>query len=644
MRWLAGLVVVLGGLLNMGIFLRLGGEFLVHATGLNPAYLKAAMLGLLAIAIFYTVVGGMVAVVVTNYLQFLVLGVGMLTISTLVLWQTPWTRLTKEITLAYHAGVAYRQNEDGAEKSAQDRVAIAAKSDGPEAADALRDEPATTERRGFAARRQETGRAVRPCRHGRHRAASADDGKSGQPCGTTRGRPGLAPLAGPVHVYRGGDLADGGFPRAKRQGRRHQQTNLPTQHVPSHQFLSCCRRCGRSARTCSSARPAGCPRASAPATATPEYLARLLPTGIIGVVIAGMLAAEMSTDSSYILTWATVIYNDLIMPCFRRPLTEKAKLSIIRTLIVMIGVFLVFYGLVYELPGTAFDYLAVTGTICVASMFALLMGSVYMPWTNWVGASAAIVLGAAGPLSFVVVNAVVDAPHRIAPQTAGLSAYASGFWRPDLRLAAGQLFSAKTRRSPTNWLRREEGKTDVRRLAVVLDRRSCRHGPLVGDHVVSRRLHRPLGTAGDVSQFERVGRRRDCRGLETRRVIPSLGVGHFLEKREEPKMKKVKAGVIGCGKFALGQSLPNCVAAENIELHHCSSIDEQGRKNAEKFSPKKISADYRDLLGDPEVDMAMISRSARMAQVLSRRSRQGRQTRFLRKADDDDDGGGLRCH
>ena len=98
------------------------------------------------------------------------------------------------------------------------------------------------------------------------------------------------------------------------------------------------------------------------------------------------------TDSSYILTWATVIYNDLIMPCFRRPLTEKAKLSIIRTLIVMIGVFLVFYGLVYELPGTAFDYLAVTGTICVASMFALLMGSVYMPWTNWVGASAAIVL------------------------------------------------------------------------------------------------------------------------------------------------------------------------------------------------------------------------------------------------------------
>src|ERR1043166_8345586 len=33
-RWLAGLFVVMGGLLNMGIFLRLGGEFLVNVTGM----------------------------------------------------------------------------------------------------------------------------------------------------------------------------------------------------------------------------------------------------------------------------------------------------------------------------------------------------------------------------------------------------------------------------------------------------------------------------------------------------------------------------------------------------------------------------------------------------------------------------------
>ena len=72
-------------------------------------------------------------------------------------------------------------------------------------------------------------------------------------------------------------------------------------------------------------------------------------------------------------------------------------------------------------------------------------------------------------------------------------------------------------------------------------------------------------------------------------------------------MKSVKAGIIGCGKFALAQHLPNCVAAENIELFHCSSCDEPGRKNAEQFTPKKITADYRDVLEDPEVDMVIIA-------------------------------------
>ena len=46
-------------------------------------------------------------------------------------------------------------------------------------------------------------------------------------------------------------------------------------------------------------------------SAMPAYLNTLLPVGIIGILIAAMLAAEMSTDSGYLLTWATVIYNDL---------------------------------------------------------------------------------------------------------------------------------------------------------------------------------------------------------------------------------------------------------------------------------------------------------------------------------------------
>lgn len=72
-------------------------------------------------------------------------------------------------------------------------------------------------------------------------------------------------------------------------------------------------------------------------------------------------------------------------------------------------------------------------------------------------------------------------------------------------------------------------------------------------------------------------------------------------------MDKVRAGLIGCGKFATAQHLPNCEAAENIELWHCSSRSEAGRKAAEQFGAKKTTADYRDVLNDPEVDMVILS-------------------------------------
>ena len=39
-RWASGVVIVLGGHLNMGVFLRTGGEFLVFVAGLNPDYLE----------------------------------------------------------------------------------------------------------------------------------------------------------------------------------------------------------------------------------------------------------------------------------------------------------------------------------------------------------------------------------------------------------------------------------------------------------------------------------------------------------------------------------------------------------------------------------------------------------------------------
>jgi len=136
--------------------------------------------------------------------------------------------------------------------------------------------------------------------------------------------------------------------------------------------------------------------------AMPTFLATLLPTGLIGLVIASMLAAEMSTDSSYLLTWSSILYNDIIVPLRKRPFSERQGLYVNRVIVVAIGVFLLFYGLWYQLPGRVWDYLSITGNIYLSSISVLVVACCYWNRANRTGAMAAIVGGAVAPIFFLI--------------------------------------------------------------------------------------------------------------------------------------------------------------------------------------------------------------------------------------------------
>ncbi len=120
--------------------------------------------------------------------------------------------------------------------------------------------------------------------------------------------------------------------------------------------------------------------------AMPRYLSMAVPVGLMGILVAAMLAADMSTDSAYMLTWGGIIYNDLLAP-IRRGWTERRSLVVSRSIVALIGVFLLFYGLWYPLRGDLWTYLGVTGTIYLSSMSTLLVACCYWkPANNWVPA------------------------------------------------------------------------------------------------------------------------------------------------------------------------------------------------------------------------------------------------------------------
>ena len=165
----------------------------------------------------------------------------------------------------------------------------------------------------------------------------------------------------------------------------------------------------------------------APITAMPRFLAAALPTGLIGIVVAAMLAADMSTDSSYLLGWASVIYNDILAVFHKGTWSEKKAVLINKLLVAAIGLFLLFYGLWYPLKSDLWVYMTLTAAIYSVSVSTLLIAACYWKKANTWGAYAAIVVGSAIPILFLVLQqipATAEFAKAIGPYYSGIGAFA----------------------------------------------------------------------------------------------------------------------------------------------------------------------------------------------------------------------------
>jgi SSS family solute:Na+ symporter len=348
-RWASGVVIVLGGLLNMGVFLRTGGDFLVTVCGFDVKYLEITMTVLLLCVAVYTVLGGMLSVLVTDFLQFVVMSAGLILVTVLILSNVGWEKLTGSVVSHYGAGGFNPFVHPGMGwqyvlfNLLLNTAAVLTWQ--------------TTIARVLAAKDTRTGQKVYTgtafffvCRF------------------LIPGIWGIAALA-----------------------------MLPPEVVGNNTLQ-----------------------------AMPRFLSTAVPVGLMGILVAAMLAADMSTDSSYMLTWGSVIYNDILAPFRRTVWSEKKGLLWNRAIVGLIGIFLLFYGLWYPLQGDLWTYLGVTGTIYLASMSVLLIACCYWKRANSWGAAGAIFLGAAIPIAFLVmqqIEATKPIADRIGPYYSGIATY-----------------------------------------------------------------------------------------------------------------------------------------------------------------------------------------------------------------------------
>ncbi len=125
----------------------------------------------------------------------------------------------------------------------------------------------------------------------------------------------------------------------------------------------------------------------------PHALAILLPTGLMGLFVAAMLAAFISTHDTYLHSWGAIFVQDVILPFRKRPFSPRQHLWLLRASIFGVAVFIYIFSLLYRPTQFVMMFMAVSGAVFVAGAGAVLIGGLYWRRGSTAGAWGAMVTG-----------------------------------------------------------------------------------------------------------------------------------------------------------------------------------------------------------------------------------------------------------
>lgn len=135
----------------------------------------------------------------------------------------------------------------------------------------------------------------------------------------------------------------------------------------------------------------------------------LLPTGMVGLFTAVMLAAMITTDNTYMHSWGSIFVQDVIVPLRRRSFTTRQHLWALRASIVFVGLFAFLFSYFFRQNQYILMFFAITGAIYIGGAGSVIIGGLYTKWGGIWGAWAAMLTGAGIALGGMAVQQLKSA-------------------------------------------------------------------------------------------------------------------------------------------------------------------------------------------------------------------------------------------
>ncbi len=125
----------------------------------------------------------------------------------------------------------------------------------------------------------------------------------------------------------------------------------------------------------------------------PVAVRHILPIGAMGIFLALALFLMISTDTTYLHSWGTILVQDVVLPTYGKPISQKIQIALLRCGIFFVAIFAWFFSFFFSQSDYILQFFALTGTIYLGGAGACMIGGLYWKKGTAAGAFSAMGIG-----------------------------------------------------------------------------------------------------------------------------------------------------------------------------------------------------------------------------------------------------------
>ena len=109
----------------------------------------------------------------------------------------------------------------------------------------------------------------------------------------------------------------------------------------------------------------------------PIALKSFLPIGLVGAFCAIAVFLMVSTDTTYLHSWGTILVQDVALPIYKKPISQKTNILLLRIAIVLIAIFAWVFSFYFNQSDFIQLFCILTGTIYLGGAGSCIIGGLY---------------------------------------------------------------------------------------------------------------------------------------------------------------------------------------------------------------------------------------------------------------------------